>query len=212
MKAITHPAPGNHEYYTTGATGYYGYFVATDRSTVDPWYAFDIGSWRAIALNSNCDAVGGCGPGSPQEQWLRSELASHPGQCTVAYWHAPRFSSGVHGDDPDVSGLWNDLVAGGADLVLVGHDHDYERFTPMDTFGAPDANGIREIVVGTGGRSFVGFPGGASRPASTVRQAGRFGVLGLSLRPGGYDWHMQPIPTATAPAPPSLDSGSGTCH
>ncbi len=213
LKAVTHPAPGNHEYYTAGATGYYRYFTigTAGEGTVDPWYAFDLGSWRAIALNSNCAALGGCGPGSPQETWLRGEMAAHPAQCIVAYMHHPRFSSGVHGDNGDVDGLWQTLAAGGADLVLVGHDHDYERYAPMNAFGSSSPSGVREIVSGLGGRSANSFPAGASRPSSTVRKALKFGFLDLTLRPGGYDWQQLQVPTATVPSPAPLDSGSGSC-
>ena len=117
----------------------------------------------------------------------------------------------MHADNADVDGLWQTLSAGGADLVLAGHDHDYERYAPMNAFGATSPTGVREVVSGLGGRSANSFPGGASRPASTVRQQLKFGVLDLTLRPGGYDWRMLQVPTASVPNPPVLDSGSGTC-
>jgi hypothetical protein len=211
LKSVTYPAPGNHEYYSSGAPGYYGYFVASgdgaEGGTVDPWYAADVGSWRVIALNSNCGSVGGCGVGSPQESWLRQELADHPARCTVAFWHAPRFSSGVHGDDVAFDAFWQDLTAAGADLVLSGHDHSYERFAPMNAFGKRSASGMREFVSGLGGRSLTGFPG-TPRAASEVRSAVHPGVLDLTLRPDGYDWRETPIAGQTVPS----DSGSTACR
>jgi hypothetical protein len=212
LKNVTRPAPGNHEYYTTGAAGYYGYFVSADgQGTAERWYSFDLGSWRAFALNSNCSAVGGCGPGSPQETWLRAELSAHPARCVVAFMHHPRWSSGMHGDNGEMDGLWQTLAAGGADLVLAGHDHHYERFAPMNAFGASSPTGVREFVSGLGGRSSHPVPAGASRPASSVRLAQTFGFVDLTLRPDGYDWQMLRIPSATTPSPLPLDSGSGTC-
>jgi hypothetical protein len=217
LRAITHPAPGNHEYYTASAAGYYNYFRVDHTpggsddetgGTVDPYYAFDLGSWRVIALNSNCTSVGGCGPGSPEETWLRAELADHPAQCTLAYWHHPRFSSGAHGNDTDVDGFWQALVAGGADLVLNGHDHDYERFAPMNAFGVAQPLGTREIVAGLGGKNTIGFGTDPLQPASQKQWKATFGVLGLTLRPGGYDWRMMPIGGSTAP----IDSGSAACR
>ena len=132
VKSITKPAPGNHEYESPGATGYYRYF---GRAAGDPrkgYYSFDVGRWHLIALNSNCSAVGGCGAGSPQEQWLRRDLAAHPAACTLAYWHHPRFSSGLHGSDSTYTAFWQALYDAGADVVLSGHDHDYERFARAD--------------------------------------------------------------------------------
>ncbi len=103
-------------------------------------------------------AVGGCGPASPQGQWLAADLAAHPGVCTLAYWHHPRFSSGPHGNDAISAPFWDALYAAGADLVLVGHDHGYERFAPQTPAGAADpAKGIRQIVVGTGGKNLTGI-------------------------------------------------------
>jgi hypothetical protein len=159
-----------------------------------------------VVLNSNCAAVGGCGAGSPQETWLRADLASHPRACTLAAWHQPRWSSGSHGSDTQTDALYRALHDAGADVVLNGHDHDYERFAPLDPDGSPDAaHGIREFVVGTGGRNQTPF--GPPQPGSEVRGSGTFGVLKLTLRPDGYDWTFLPASPGTF-----TDSGSGTCH
>lgn len=206
FRAITRPVPGNHEYYTSGAAGYYGYFGAAAGDPSKGWYSFEAGAWHVVVLNSNCSAVGGCGPGSPQETWLRADLASHPRVCTLAAWHQPRWSSGSHGSDPLTDALLRALHDSGADIVLNGHDHDYERFAPLDPDGSPDAaHGIREFVVGTGGKNQTPF--GTRQPGSDVRESGTYGVLKLSLRPGGYDWAFLPAAPGTF-----SDSGSGVCH
>jgi hypothetical protein len=208
LKAITFPVVGNHEYYDVapGAGSYFDYFGARAGQRGQGWYSYDIGAWHFIALNSNCAQVGGCDESSPQGRWLAADLAAHPGGCTLAYWHHPRFSSGGAGDDPITQGLWNLLYAGGADLILNGHDHDYERFAPQDPQGNADpARGIREFVVGTGGKDLEQFA--TLRPNSEVRGNGAFGVLRLTLRPGSYDWQLLTIGDSSFG-----DSGSGTCH
>ncbi|MEA2527893.1 MAG: hypothetical protein QOF73_5120, partial [Thermomicrobiales bacterium] len=160
FKELIRPVPGNHEYNDDhgkpicpdgpqGAAGYFGYFG--DAATpLDPgcqrdcrgYYSFDLGAWHLVALNSNCGEVGGCGASSPQERWLRADLAAHPAACTLAYWHHPRFSSGAgHGNEPEVRAFWRALAEAGAEVVLVGHDHDYERFAPLDAAGRPDPAG-----------------------------------------------------------------------
>ena len=174
----TYPAPGNHDYQTAGASGYYGFFGPRAGQPGKGWYSFDRGRWHLIALNSNCDEVGGCQPGSEQERWLRADLAAHPARCTLAFWHHPRFSSGTtHGSDPAVGGLWLALYQAGADVVLVGHEHNYERFAPLDPLGGVDpAKGVREFVVGTG-RSHYRF--GSPLPGSEARNSDSFGLLEL---------------------------------
>lgn len=132
---ITHPVPGNHEYGTPGAAGYYAYFGGRAGPVGRGYYSYDVGTWHLIALNSECSHGGGCGTGSAQERWLRADLAAHRRTCTLAYWHRPRFSSGVHGSDPSYRVFWQDLYAAGADVVLAGHDHDYERFAPQNPDG-----------------------------------------------------------------------------
>lgn len=206
LKAITRPVPGNHDYGTAGAAGYYTYFGAAAGDPAKGYYSFDLGGWHVIALNSNCAQVGGCGPGSPQEQWLAADLAAHPGVCTLAYWHHPRFSSGPHGNDATFQTFWQLLYDAGADLVLNGHEHVYERFAPQDPSGAANpARGLRQITVGTGGRNLTGFP--LVRPNSEVRNASAFGALELALHPNGYTWRFVPEGGATF-----TDSGAGLCH
>ncbi len=204
LKAITHPIPGNHEYLTTGAAGYYAYFGAAAGDPVKGWSSFDLGGWHLIGLNSNCGAVGGCGAASPQGQWLAADLAANPGVCTLAYWHHPRFSSGPHGDDATTAPFWAQLHGAGADLVLTGHDHGYERFAPQSAFGAADPAGIREFVVGTGGKNLTSVT--TVRANSEIRNYGTFGVLELKLWPDGYDWRFMGVGGAV------LDSGRGLCH
>jgi Calcineurin-like phosphoesterase len=188
------PAPGNHEYETKGATGYYDYFGPQAGPSGDGWYAYDVGTWRVLALNSNCGAVG-CDAGSAQVAWLRAELAAAPG-CTLAYWHHPRYSSGLHGDMLFAAALWSAAVAGGVDIVLGGHDHDYERLT---------ADGVREFVVGTGGRSLYEFPGGPSS-MTEARTDATYGLLQLTLGEGTYSWQFMPVTDGAF-----SDVGSGTC-
>ncbi len=206
VKPLLRPVPGNHEYLTPGAAGYFDYFGAAAGERGRGWYSYDLGTWHVVVLNSNCAAVGGCGAGSPQLLWLAEDLAAHPRACTLAYWHHPRFSSGLHGDDPTYDAFWRVLYAAGADVVLVGHDHDYERFAPQDPDGRPDLErGIRQFVVGTGGMEIRPF--GAVRANSEVRNANTFGVLRLELRPDGYDWRFLPAAGGSF-----TDSGSGGCH
>ena len=202
LKAITHPAVGNHEYLTAGAAGYFGYFGAAAGDPQEGWYSFDLGGWHVVALNSNCGAIGGCGPGSAQHDWLLADLAANPAACTLAYWHHPRFSSGAHGNDPTVAPLWEALHDAGADLVLAGHDHLYERFAPQDASGAADPTGPRQITVGTGGKNLVGVA--QVRPNSAARRVA-FGVLALDLYADGYAWSF-----ATLDGAPG-DSGIARC-
>jgi len=206
VKAITHPAVGNHEYATANAKGYYNYFGAAASDPSQGYYSYDIGSWHIIALNSNCPEVGGCGVGSPQEQWLKADLKAHPNACTLAYWHHPRFSSGEHGNDSNYDTFWKDLYAARAEIVLNGHDHDYERFAPQSPDAKPDATrGIREFVVGTGGKSHYKFV--SIQPNSEVRNSDTYGVLKLTLHSKSYNWNFVPEVGKTF-----TDSGSGSCY
>lgn len=206
VKSITRPAVGNHEYSTAGAKDYYSYFGAAAGEPSKGYYSYDIGRWHIIALNSNCSEVGGCGAGSPQEHWLKADLKAHPNACTLAYWHHPRFSSGEHGSDSNYDAFWKDLYAAGAEIVLNGHDHDYERFAPQSPDAKADATrGIREFVVGTGGKNHYKFTN--IRANSEVRNADTYGVLKLTLHPKSYTWGFVPEAGKTF-----TDSGSGSCH
>jgi hypothetical protein len=207
FKDRIHPAPGNHEYSTPGAQGYFNYFGAAAGKIGQGYYSYDLGAWHVIVLNSQCWDVGGCGVEAPQSQWLKADLAAHPTPCTLAYWHTPRFSSGAHGDSILIQAFWDLLYAGGADVVLNGHDHDYERFAPQDPQGQADpARGIREFVVGTGGRSRYPFLLGP-QANTEARNDATYGVLKLTLHPAGYDFEFLPVAGKTF-----TDSGSGACH
>ena len=205
FKSRTRPALGNHEYLTAGAGAYFAYF---GRKAAPPggYYSYRLGSWHIVVINSNCDQIGGCGPGSKQLRWLRADLANHPARCTLAYWHHPRFSSGPHGSNEVMQPVWAALVKAGADVVLSGHDHLYQRFAPLDASGRIDpAGGIREFVVGTGGGSL--YP--AVRPIAASRKIiEHWGILRLKLGSNRYYWRF----LSTNPTGRVLDSGSGACH
>ena len=187
FKDRTRPVPGNHEYKTAGAAPYFAYFGSRAGTPGKGWYAYDVGTWRVYSLNSNCSKIGGCGAGSPQEAWLRADLAQNPRTCVAAVWHHPLFSSGSHGNNTSTRPLWQALYEAGADVVISGHDHDYERFAPQRPDGQADpAAGIREFVVGTGGRGLRSF--GTVRANSQVRKTGVLGVLKLELQ--GVELHV----------------------
>jgi len=207
FKNRTRPAPGNHEFRAAGATPYFEYFGAAAGDPKTGYYSYELGAWHIIVLNSQCKDVGGCEAGSPQEKWLRADLAAHSVACTLAYWHKPLFSSGgAHGDDLEIQPLWQALYDANADVVVNGHDHDYERFAPQTPDAAPDPKrGIREFVVGTGGKNHRPFK--EPKPNSEVRDATAFGVLKLTLKSNGYDWQFIPEERKTF-----TDSGTGTCH
>lgn len=201
------PSPGNHDYETENGAAYHAFFGAAAGEPGKGYYSYNLGEWHIIALNSNCAAVGGCGPSSPQIAWLREDLAAHPAACTLAYWHHPRFSSGVHNTDPLTVELWRVLYEAGADVILNGHDHIYERFALQDPDGNPDeANGIRQFTVGTGGAFYRGY-GAARAENSQVAILNTFGVLKLTLHRDRYDWRFLP-----EPGKPNTDYGSGVCH
>jgi hypothetical protein len=204
----TKPAPGNHDYYTTNATGYFGYFGAAAGDPTKGYYSYDLGAWHVIVINSNNDcAVIACSAGSAQEQWLRADLAANAAACTLAYWHHPRFSSGSsHGNNTTMQPVWQALYDYGADVVLSGHEHNYERFAKQSPAGVADsAYGIREFVVGTGGKSHYGFAA-SPQPNSEVQNSTTYGVLKLTLHPSGYDWQFVPV------SGPFADNGSDVCH
>jgi calcineurin-like phosphoesterase family protein len=205
FKAVMFPSAGNHEYRTPGAAGYFDYFGSVAGPRDRGYYSFDIGSWHLIAINSNCSAIGGCWAGSAQEQWLRADLAASVAQCTLAYWHHPRFSSGTNGGAPFMAPIWQALYDFRADVVLVGHNHNYERFAPQSPGAVLDpGRGVREFVVGTGGRN-LGMPSSTSANEE-VRNWTTFGVLKLTLHPTSYDWQFVPEAGQTF-----TDSGSDSC-
>ena len=203
--AITYPVPGNHEYGTPHAKGYFDYFGARAGEPDKGYYSYDLGAWHVVALNSECRHVGGCDAMEPQAAWLRQDLADHPRACVLAYWHRPRFSSGSHGNNLDMDPLWRILSDAHADLVLSGHDHDYERFVPMDAGGnAAAGDGLAQLVVGTGGASHYQFH--LPEATSVARITGQNGVLRLELEPQGYGWQFLQSPNGQL-----LDSGTATC-
>ena len=201
IKSKTMPTVGNHEYGTAGASGYFSYFGAAAGPPDKGYYSYDLGgTWHVVTLNSNCDIVS-CATGSAQEQWLRADLAATTRPCVIATWHAPRFSSDY--SVTDVAPFWNDLQQYGVELNLVGHEHSYERFQPQLANGAANANGVQEIVVGTGGRSLDGW--GTPLPNSAARLS-TFGVLKLVLGTNSYSWQFVDQSGAVR------DSGSRSCH
>lgn len=205
FKRRTRPAPGNHDYATPNAEGYFDYFGTAAGRRGQGYYRYQLGSWNIIVLNSNCSAVGGCYPGSRQARWLRGVLELHPAACTLAMWHAPRFNSGPHRDAPRMGWFWELLHRSGAEVVLNGHSHHYERFAPQDPAGSLDRQGgIRQFVVGTGGAALYAFT--HVKPLSRVRIVSH-GVLKLRLREGSYAWRFIP-----ADRDSRADAGSAECH
>jgi hypothetical protein len=200
MKSKIRPVPGNHEYQTAGAKGYFGYFGALAGDPTQGYYSYDVGTWHVIALNSAIahDAA------SKQLDWLKWDLLYHPRQCSLAYWHHPRWSSGEHGNDPSVDPFWQLLYAHHTDIILNGHDHDYERFARQTPGGVRTPYGIREFVVGTGGKSHYSFV--SVQPNSLARNGNTFGVLRLVLHPTSYSWRFLPEAGKTF-----TDSGWNSC-
>jgi acid phosphatase type 7 len=220
VKAQSRPAAGDNEYgsatcSTPGASGYFTYFgdAASPnqpgcRSACPGYYSYDLGTWHVVVLNTNCSqpGVGGCGSTSPQGRWLAADLAAHPNQCILAYWHLPRWTES--GGVSSTSNYFvNALYNAGAEVILSGNNHLYARFAPQSPSGAADpANGIRQFVVGTGGKSLHGL----SRipdPQVESRQASTYGILELTLHPSGYSWRFVPEAGRTF-----TDSGTQACH
>lgn len=203
----TQPAAGNHDYLTPGAAGYFGYFGASAGNPTKGYYSYSLGSWHIVVLNSNCSEVGGCAHGDPQETWLRADLAAHPNLCTLAYWHHPYFSSGQNGDSVWMKSLVTDLYNAGVEIMLSGHDHDYERFAPQNPSGGlNNSRGIVQFVVGTGGSNHtpLTYP---LQPNSLVANDTTFGVLKLILKSTSYSFQFIPIAGYTF-----TDSGSANCQ
>ncbi|MGH7462250.1 MAG: metallophosphoesterase family protein [Longimicrobiales bacterium] len=202
----TRPVVGNHEYLTSGAAAYFTYFGAVAGHPKRGYYSYDFDDWHIVVLNSNCWAIGGCHAESPQVEWLRADLHAHRVLCTAAFWHHPRFSSGLHGGMVELTPIWRALYVAGADLVVTAHDHHYERFAPQDQAGRLDRRrGLRQFVVGTGGRSH--YPITSAVVNSEVRHSGTYGVLKLTLAPTAYTWEFVPERGKTF-----TDSGTSACH
>jgi hypothetical protein len=208
-KGRTRPATGNHDHSTKDAAGYHDYFGTAGGPADRYYYSYDLGGWHVVVLNSDCWRIGGCTTGDPQLRWLRDDLADHPAECTLAYWHRPPFSSGRYGDERDterVRPLWETVHELGVDVVLVGHEHSYERLASMDAAGNRDPEGVPVFIVGTGGGNLRSF-GGPPLETTEVRNGDTWGVLRLTLGDGRYDFEFIPVEGATF-----TDAGSGTCR
>jgi len=210
LKSRTMPSPGNHEYQTAGAAGYFSYFGSSAGDPARGYYSYNLGEWHIVVLNSNssCSTIS-CAAGSAQEQWLRADLAAHKNYaCTLAYWHHPRFNSGqAHGNNTSVTPLWDALYEHDADVILNGHEHVYERFAPQTPNGVLDnARGIRQFTIGSGGNGHYAFKP-TLEPNSEARNNTAYGVLKLTLRTGGYDWQF-----VAAAGSSYSDTGTGSCH
>ena len=202
-KARTRPSPGNHEYNTAGAVGYYSYFGALAGPSGRGYYSYDLGNWHVVSLNSEVNMAAG----SPQETWLRGDLQASTKPCTFAYWHKPLFTSATnHGPEVATRPLFQALYDHDAEVVVAGHNHNYERFAPMNPAGGLDtANGIRTFVAGTGGVGHYTF--GTPQPNSQVRNSTAFGVLKFTLHSNSYDWQFVPVAGQSF-----TDSGTTACH
>jgi hypothetical protein len=206
FKDRTLPAPGNHEYRTPGASGYFGYFGTLAGPDQRGYYSRTVGSWHVVSLNSNLRP-----PASDaQIAWLRDDLAvlrrDHPTGCVLAFWHHPFYSSGGHGNNPHMRGIWQALLDAHADVVLSGHDHGYERFGPQDAGANRDANaGLRQFVIGNGGAELSPFT--ATKPHSEAQDNSSHGVMRMRLKPNGYEWAFLSV-EGGAPR----DVGHATCN
>jgi hypothetical protein len=209
FKPRTRPSPGNHDYATSGAHPYYDYFGANAGPDRRGWYTYQAGTWRIYSLNSEaCSSTNNrCVPGGAQFEWLKLDLLNNAHQCVLAYWHRPRFSSGHHGPSTRMAAITQLLYDHGADVILAGHDHGYERLQRIDPSGTPDEQrGIRHFTIGTGGANLYEL----TKPAldtTETRQSHVHGVLRVDLQPGTYDWQF--LPTV---ADAYSDTGSGACH
>jgi hypothetical protein len=205
-KARTRPAPGNHDYRTSDARSYFSYFGEVVGKQGEGYYSYDLGAWHIVVLNSNCKSIGGCGADSKQVRWLKEDLAANPAHCTLAYWHHPRFSSGKYDNNQEIRPLWQTLYDARAEIVMSGHDHNYQRYAPQDPAGKADpVSGIRQFVVGTGGKSLYDIEKpNANREAASDKA---YGVLKLALNASRYEWEF--IATERGRF---TDSGNGICH
>lgn len=205
FKARTRPGIGNHEYYRNpGAAGYFEYFGDRAGPPGRGYYKFNAGSWKVYSLTSECGAKSTCY--LTQLRWLKKDLRDKPRECVMAIWHRPLFSTGEHGPSVRMRKVFAALYDAGAEIVVNGHDHGYERFKPADSMGVEDAtNGVREFVSATGGASLYAFA--SESPLLDVRDNTSHGVLKLTLAPGSYSWEFVPIPRDSF-----TDSGTADCH
>jgi len=202
FKDRTYPTPGNHEYYTPAAVGYFSYFGQAAGPAQRGYFSFSLGKWRIVSINSNLPAA----EHQQQVAWLKTELAKHPARCTLAYWHHPLYSSGGHGNNPHMADIWQVLYDAHADVVLAAHDHDYERFAPQNAAGQrDDAHGMREFVVGTGGAKLTQLF--LRKPHSEIRDNTTPGVLRMVLKDVSYAWEFLPIAGGSF-----TDQGEALCH
>lgn len=201
-----HAVPGDNDYNTGTAKPFFDRLGGAAGAPSEGWLHFEAGGWLIVGLNTNCDEIGGCGPDSPQYDWLTETLAANESPCILAFMHEPRFTSSINYQGiPRLDPFYKLLYQNGADVLLVGHSHHYERFERLDPAGQPDPNGIANITVGIGGAPFTGF--GEPLPGSIVRADDTRGVLELILSPDGYTWQVIPTKTGGALA----DSGADTC-
>ena len=201
-RARIRPALGNHDYADDSAAAYFEYFGERAGPRPAGYYSYEVGRWHVIALNTNI----AIGDSSPQARWLRTDLALNAGRCTVAYMHHPRFSSGPHAERDALVPLWRILARSGVSIAIAGHDHIYERFSPLDADGAPDAtNGVRQFVVGTGGAHRYAIA--ALLPGSEAHSSDTYGLLKLTLLPDRYRWAFMPVDSGGL-----HDAGESRCH
>jgi len=202
FKDRTYPAPGNHEYGTANAAGYFSYFGARAGEIGKGYYSFDLGAWHIVSLNSNRELEAD----APQQQWLEADLRRHQQRCVLAYWHHPRYSSGPHGSNEKIQAMWALLQKHGVSVVVSGHEHIYERFVPMNAQGEVDpVHGMRSFVVGTGGAKL--YPLVQHHPMSEIADDQTWGVLKMTLQATGYAWEFLPVAGQAL-----RDAGSAQCQ
>ncbi len=217
FKSLTHPSVGNHEYGTTNAQGYFDYFDGVGNQTgpagdrTKGYYSYNLGSWHLVVLNTDCSKIGGCGSGSPQETWLKADLAANAGKCIMAYSHFPMFSSGQQPHNSGVNPLFLDLYNAHAAIYLTGHDHDYERFYPSNPSGGITSNGVVQFVVGTGGRNLTSLSSNGLLANSAIFDSTTFGVIKFTLHASSYDWVFMPATTPGFKNGTFTDSGTASC-
>ncbi len=213
LKSITNPTVGNHEYLMApnpqvawNPEGYVDYWGQPPTGT-QWWYSFDVGGWHIVSLNTNCLDAGGCKIGSPQYNWLQSDLQAHANPCTLAFYHEPMFNIGEEGSAP-ITDTWALLANNHVPVVLNGHDHNYQRWVPLDANGNPSATGTTEFIAAAGGHSVQPFIMTDPRLAvgyDTLTNPVTYGALKLNL----YTWKVDFTYTNTAGA--TLDSGTIVC-